>query len=115
MVARARTLLVALLVLAGAGVTGAVPHAGGGQAPAVPPETAALILGRALTDDGAWRRLEHLTTRIGNRLSGSPTLEHAIRWAARGMGEDGLENVRLQPVRVPRWVRGREWARVVAR
>ena len=30
------------------------------------------------------------------------------------MKAEGLEGVRLQPVRVPRWVRGREWARVVS-
>jgi hypothetical protein len=77
-------------------------------------DAAARILGRALVDGGAWRKLEHLTTRIGHRLSGSPTLEQAIRWAADGMRADGLDNVRLQPVKVPHWVRGREWARVVS-
>ncbi len=77
-------------------------------------DAAARILGRALVDEGAWRKLEHLTTRIGNRLSGSPSLERAIHWAAEGMQGDGLENVRLQPAKVPHWVRGREWARVVS-
>ncbi len=78
-------------------------------------DVAGRILGSALVDEGAWRKLEHLTTRIGNRLSGSPGLEHAVRWAEDGMRADGLENVRLQPVKVPRWVRGREWARVVSK
>jgi len=77
-------------------------------------DPAARLLGRALVDQGAWSRLEHLTTRIGHRLSGSPTLQQAIAWAREGMENDGLEEVRLQPVKVPRWVRGREWARVVA-
>ncbi|HXY38826.1 MAG TPA: M20/M25/M40 family metallo-hydrolase, partial [Vicinamibacteria bacterium] len=77
-------------------------------------EPAARLLGRALVDQGAWSRLEYLTTRIGNRLSGSPTLEQAIAWAREAMQEDGLEEVRLQPVKVPRWVRGTEWARVTA-
>ena len=77
-------------------------------------ETAGRILGRALEDDGAWRKLEHLTTRIGHRLGGSPGLERAIAWAHEGMKAEGLDGVRLQPVKVPRWVRGREWARVVA-
>jgi tetratricopeptide (TPR) repeat protein len=76
-------------------------------------EPAARILGAALTDDGAWAKLEHLTTRIGHRLSGSPELEEAVRWAHAGMLAEGLENVRLQPVQVPRWVRGRESAAVV--
>jgi hypothetical protein len=30
------------------------------------------------------------------------------------MQADGLENVRLQPVKVPHWVRGSEWARIVS-
>jgi hypothetical protein len=75
---------------------------------------AARVLGRALVDEGAWRKLDHLTTRIGNRLSGSESLDRAVHWAADGMRDDGLENVRLQPVKVPRWVRGKEWARVVS-
>jgi hypothetical protein len=77
-------------------------------------ETAGRILGRALVDEGAWAKLEHLTTRIGHRLSGSPGLDRAIAWAHEGMKAEGLEGVRLQAVTVPRWVRGREWARVVS-
>ena len=77
-------------------------------------ETAGRILGRALVDEGAFRKLEYLTTRIGNRLSGSPGLEKAVAWAHEGMKNEGLEGARLQPVKVPRWVRGREWARVVS-
>ena len=77
-------------------------------------ETAGRILGRALVDEGAWTRLELLTTRIGARLSGSPGLEKAIAWAHEAMKAEGLEGARLQPARVPRWVRGREWARVVS-
>jgi Peptidase family M28 len=77
-------------------------------------DPAGRILGRALVDEGVWKKLEHLTTRIGHRLSGSPGLEKAIAWASEGMKAEGLEGVRLQPVKVPRWVRGREGARVVS-
>jgi Zn-dependent M28 family amino/carboxypeptidase len=77
-------------------------------------DVAGRILGRALVDEGAFRKLEHLTTRIGHRLSGSPGLERAIAWAHEGMAAEGLDGVRLQPVKVPRWVRGRERARVVS-
>ncbi len=77
-------------------------------------EAAGRILGRALVDESAWTKLEHLTTRIGHRLSGSPGLEKAIAWAQEGMKAEGLDGVRLQLVKVPRWVRGREWARVVS-
>ena len=109
-----RILATPLLALAAAVLALPAPPAAGAQVTPAPADDAARILGRALVDDGAWRRLEHLTTRIGHRLSGSPGLELAIHWAAEGMQADGLENVRLQPVKVPRWVRGREWARVVS-
>ncbi len=77
-------------------------------------ETASRILGRALVNEGAWTKLEYLTTRIGHRLSGSPSLEKAVAWAHEAMKAEGLDGVRLQAVKVPRWVRGREWARVVS-
>src|SRR5262249_52455603 len=63
------------------------------------------IIGAALTKNKAWERLEYLTDRIGNRLSGSPQLERAIAWAVRIMREDGLDNVRTEKVMVPHWVR----------
>jgi carboxypeptidase Q len=77
-------------------------------------ETADRVLAKAQTDAGAWQKLEHLTTRIGHRLSGSAGLEKAIAWAEAEMRAEGLEGVRLQPVRVPHWVRGRESLRLVA-
>jgi carboxypeptidase Q len=75
---------------------------------------AARILEAARTDPTAWERLVHLTDTFGHRLSGSPALEAALRWAAAEMEKDGLRNVRLEKVMVPRWVRGRESARLVA-
>ena len=71
-------------------------------------EQAARIIGAALTDDTAYRRLSYLGDRIGHRLSGSPQLERAIEWALAEMRRDGLENVRAEKVLVPHWVRGRE-------
>ena len=41
------------------------------------------------------------------------TLEEASAWAAQRMREDGLDDVRLEPVRVPHWVRGTEWGRMI--
>ena len=76
-------------------------------------EVAGRLIGAALVDTGGWQKLTYLTTRIGNRLSGSPGLERAIAWTAEQMKADGLENVRTEPVKVPYWVRGRESARVV--
>ena len=71
-------------------------------------ERAARIIGAALTNDRAYRRLAHLTDRIGHRLSGSTNLERAIEWALAEMKSDGLDNVRAERVMVPHWVRGAE-------
>ncbi len=76
-------------------------------------DVAGKLIGAALVDQGGWEKLAYLTTRIGNRLSGSATLEQAVQWVFERMREEGLENPRLQPVKVPHWVRGRESARVV--
>ena len=69
---------------------------------------AARIIGAALTSDKAYQRLAYLTDHIGNRLSGSESLERAIAWAVTQMKRDWLENVRAEKVMVPHWVRGAE-------
>jgi carboxypeptidase Q len=71
-------------------------------------ERAARIIGAALTDDTAYRRLAWLTDRIGHRLSGSENLERAVEWAVAEMKRDRLDNVRAEKVMVPHWVRGEE-------
>lgn len=72
------------------------------------------ILDAALADDDAYRKLSELCDDIGHRLSGSPALDQAIAWAVATLRADGHENVRTQPVLVPRWVRGREACRMLA-
>lgn len=76
-------------------------------------EVAGRLIGAAMVDRGGYDKLAYLTTRIGNRLSGSPGLERAVAWVTEQMKADGLENVRTQSVKVPHWVRGTESARVV--
>jgi carboxypeptidase Q len=71
-------------------------------------EAAGRIIGAALTDDTAYRRLAYLTDRIGHRLSGSKGLERAVEWALAEMKRDKLDNVRGEKVMVPHWVRGEE-------
>ena len=71
------------------------------------------IVAAATADRAAWNRLAELVDTFGPRLSGSPALEGALRWAQARMKEDGLENVRLEPVKVPYWVRGRESLEIV--
>lgn len=66
------------------------------------------IIAAALSDSAAYGRLALLTDKFGHRLSGSASLEHALDWIIAEMTRDGLQNVRGEPVMVPRWVRGRE-------
>ncbi len=68
----------------------------------------ARLVEAARREGRAWLRLEQLTDTFGHRLAGSPQLEAALRWAADEMRADGLDAVRLEPVAVPHWERGRE-------
>lgn len=74
----------------------------------------ARLVEAARRDGRAWLRLEQLTDTFGHRLAGSPQLEAALRWAADEMRADGLDAVRLEPVAVPHWERGRESLELLA-
>lgn len=76
-------------------------------------ETATKLIDAALIDQGGMEKLSYLCDRIGNRLSGSPSLDKAIAWAAAQMKADGLVNVVTPRVKVPHWVRGNESAALV--
>lgn len=66
------------------------------------------LITESQASDFAWRRLAEVTDTYGPRLSGSDNLEKAIDWAVETMKKDGFENVRKEPVMVPKWVRGDE-------
>lgn len=70
--------------------------------------TVQTILQAGLKDDGAYNKLRQLCDGVGNRLSGSANLDRALDWAVEAMQQDGLQNVRKEPVQVQRWVRGDE-------
>jgi carboxypeptidase Q len=72
------------------------------------------VIDAALKDSTAWNRLAEMTEKFGNRLSGTPALEQTIDWVIAKMKEDGLQNVRGEPVMVPVWVRGAESAQLVS-
>jgi hypothetical protein len=69
---------------------------------------AAKILQAAEIDDDGYVALTYLCDHIGKRLSGTPQLNSAVAWGAELMRKAGLQNVTVQPVMVPRWVRGSE-------
>lgn len=63
--------------------------------------------------DFLWQRLAFICDTFGPRLSGSDALERAIDHIVRvARDEDGLA-VTEEPVLIPKWVRGREYARLV--
>jgi hypothetical protein len=76
--------------------------------------TADKIIAASLADNDGYNKLAYLCDRIGNRVSGSASLEKAIAWSAEQMKRDGLENVATPKVKVPHWVRGRENAEITA-
>lgn len=64
------------------------------------------LLDRGLESGRAWEYLTELCTQAPKRLAGSPGFERAVDWGFDAMIEAGLQNVRREPVMVPRWVRG---------
>ncbi len=68
-------------------------------------EIATNITKSALVNRQGYSLLKELC-QIGPRLSGSENSLKAIYWAENKMKESGFDNVWLQPVMVPHWVRG---------
>ena len=64
------------------------------------------IYDMALTDGKAYSWLNYLSNQIGGRLSGSVQAQEAVEYTKRQMDSLGLDRVWLQPVMVPKWVRG---------
>jgi hypothetical protein len=60
----------------------------------------------ALTKGKSYDWLNHLSNQIGGRLSGSVQAEQAIAYTKAKLDSLGLDRVWLQPVMVPKWVRG---------
>jgi Zn-dependent M28 family amino/carboxypeptidase len=67
---------------------------------------AAELRERALRDDTAYELLRSLTSRVGPRFAGTPGDSAAVAWALANLRRLGFRNVRAEPVRVPRWIRG---------
>jgi len=72
------------------------------------------LLDAALADDYTYDKLGELCDTIGPRLTGSPNMKKAIEWSVNSMRAAGFDSVWTEPVTVPHWTRGREWARCTA-
>ena len=64
------------------------------------------IFDTALTSGKAHDWLRFLSLQIGGRLSGSVETEQAVEYTKTELEALGLDRVYLQPVMVPKWVRG---------
>lgn len=64
------------------------------------------IVREALVSNKAYGMLYDVCTNVGHRLSGSPAAAKAVEWSKKQMEGLGFDNVRLEPVMVPHWVRG---------
>ena len=60
----------------------------------------------ALTHGKSYEWLNYLSNQIGGRLSGSVQAEQAVVYTKSQLDSLGLDRVWLQPVMVPKWVRG---------
>lgn len=60
----------------------------------------------ALLDGQSYPWLAHLSNQIGGRLSGSLNAQRAVEWGKEELDALGLDKVWLQPVMVPKWIRG---------
>ncbi|MBT8323063.1 MAG: M20/M25/M40 family metallo-hydrolase [Eudoraea sp.] len=60
----------------------------------------------ALTQGKSYEWLNYLSNQIGGRLSGSVQAEQAVVYTKAQLDSLGLDRVWLQPVMVPKWVRG---------
>ena len=65
-----------------------------------------ILFEQSLTDGKSYNWLDHLSNKIGGRLSGSLNSQRAIEWSKHELENLGLDKVYLQPVMVPKWIRG---------
>lgn len=64
------------------------------------------IFDTALLEGKSYDWLDYLSNNIGGRLSGSIEAEKAVAYTQKELEKLGLDKVWLQPVMVPKWVRG---------
>ncbi|PWT73333.1 MAG: peptidase M28 family protein, partial [Chloroflexi bacterium] len=75
-------------------------------------ETMRQLRDAALRDNYGYERLAHLSDNIGPRPIGSPQAAAAVDYVANELRKLGLD-VRLEKVRVPRWIRGEDRCELV--
>ncbi len=69
------------------------------------------VMAAAAADTFTYALLNELCDTVGERLAGSDGMKRAVAWSRAAMIEAGCDSVWTEPVTVPHWTRGREWAR----
>lgn len=64
------------------------------------------IFDTSLLNGKSYAWLDHISNQIGGRLSGSYNAQRAVEYTQAELEKLGLDKVWLQPVMVPKWVRG---------
>ena len=74
------------------------------------------IYNEALSNGNSYEWLDYLSNQIGGRLSGSVNYDRSVKWGKEQLELIDIDSVWLQPVMVPKWVRGApEYAHIETR
>jgi len=71
------------------------------------------IIYQAHADSSAWEQLAYMCDTYGPRLSGSDGLKNSLEFIYNQMIIDGLQNVKKEPVTVPKWLRNNEYCKML--
>ncbi len=102
------TFLLLAAVLFSASTCAQVPHSAQTDATARYSEFAGKLLAAGLSDLESYELLKQLTSEAPHRLSGSDGAAKAVALTRSMMEKRGFQNVHLEKVMVPHWVRGEE-------
>jgi hypothetical protein len=64
------------------------------------------VYNEALSNGQTYEWLDYLSNEIGGRLSGSINYDRSVKWGKDELNLIGIDSVWLQPVMIPKWVRG---------
>ena len=64
------------------------------------------IFDTCMNESKSYEMLDYLSNEIGGRLSGSLNADRAVEWGFSELQNLGFDDVWLQDVMVPKWVRG---------
>ena len=90
--------------------------AGAEEPPALPNkviDTAQDLMRQGLADRRAYDIVESLTTEVGPRLAGTEAEARARQWAVNTLESLGFDKVRVEPFKLPLWIRGVETADII--